>query len=69
MSPGYPDPAQLHPMAGQPRVVLLRPLVTSPLIEVGEYTYYDDPDDATVSCTLPGRGLIAQLCPAATKHR
>ena len=24
----------------------LRPLVTDPRIEVGEYTYYDDPDDA-----------------------
>jgi virginiamycin A acetyltransferase len=31
-------------MPDQPRVVLLKPLVTSPLIEVGEYTYYDDPD-------------------------
>ncbi|MYW20801.1 antibiotic acetyltransferase, partial [Streptomyces sp. SID2955] len=41
------DPTVLHPMPGQPRVVLLRPLVTSPLIEVGEYSYYDDPDDAT----------------------
>lgn len=24
------DPSVLHPMPGQPRVVLLRPLVTSP---------------------------------------
>jgi virginiamycin A acetyltransferase len=29
----------LHPVAGQDRVVLLRPLVTDPRIEVGEYTY------------------------------
>lgn len=41
------DPTVLHPMRGQPRVVQLRPLLTSPLIEVGEYSYYDDPDDAT----------------------
>ena len=41
------DPTVLHPMPGQPRVVLLKPLVTSPLIEVGEYSYYDDPDDPT----------------------
>jgi hypothetical protein len=37
------DPAVVHPMPGQPRVVLLKPLVTSPLIEVGEFSYYDDP--------------------------
>ena len=41
------DPSVLHPMPDQPRVVLLQPLVTSPLIEVGEFSYYDDPDDPT----------------------
>lgn len=41
------DPTVLHPFPEQPRVVLLKPLVTSPLIEVGEYSYYDDPDDPT----------------------
>ncbi|MDL4814039.1 integrase core domain-containing protein [Actinomadura opuntiae] len=41
------DPTVVHPMPGQPRVVLLKPLVTSPLIEVGEFSYYDDPDDPT----------------------
>jgi virginiamycin A acetyltransferase len=40
-----PDPMVLHPIPDQPRVVLLKPLVQSPLIEVGEYSYYDDPDD------------------------
>ncbi|MFB9660516.1 CatB-related O-acetyltransferase [Glycomyces mayteni] len=34
-------------MAGQPRVVFLKPLVASEKIEIGEYTYYDDPDAAT----------------------
>ncbi len=42
-----PDPTAVHPMPDQPRVVLLKPLVTSPLIEVGEFTYYDDPGDPT----------------------
>lgn len=42
-----PDPMQVHPIQGQERVVLLKPLVKSPLIEVGEYTYYDDPERAT----------------------
>ncbi|MGW6059316.1 CatB-related O-acetyltransferase [Streptomyces sp. NPDC055189] len=41
------DPTVLHPFPDQPRVVLLKPLVKSPLIEVGEFSYYDDPDDAT----------------------
>ena len=45
--PVPPDPTVLHPMPDQPRVVLLKPLVTSPLIEVGEYSYYDDPDEPT----------------------
>ncbi|MEV1024739.1 CatB-related O-acetyltransferase [Streptomyces sp. NPDC050264] len=47
MSPTLPDPTALHPMPGQERVVLLKPLITSELIEVGEFTYYDDPDAPT----------------------
>jgi virginiamycin A acetyltransferase len=42
-----PDPMQVHPIEGQERVVLLKPLVKSPLIEVGDYSYYDDPEHAT----------------------
>ncbi|GHJ06983.1 hypothetical protein TPA0907_13500 [Micromonospora humidisoli] len=42
-----PDPTAPHPMATQPRVVFLKPPVTSPGIVVGKYTYYDDPDDPT----------------------
>ncbi|MDG4820823.1 CatB-related O-acetyltransferase [Asanoa sp. WMMD1127] len=34
-------------MAGHPRVVFLKTLVTSPKITIGDYTYYDDPEDAT----------------------
>ncbi len=41
------DPTVLHPIPGQTRVVLLKPLVTSPLIEVGDFTYYDDPEHPT----------------------
>jgi virginiamycin A acetyltransferase len=44
---GIPDPSVLHPLPGQERVVLLRPLIDNPKIEVGEFSYYDDPDDAT----------------------
>jgi len=42
-----PDPMTLHPVAGQRRVVFLKPLVSNPNIIVGEYSYYDDPDDPT----------------------
>src|SRR3954470_6456844 len=38
-----PDPDAVHPVAGTNGVVFLRPLITVPAIEVGEYTYYDDP--------------------------
>ena len=39
-----PDPMNPHPMAGFPQVGFLKPLVKSPMIEVGDYTYYDDPE-------------------------
>jgi len=42
-----PDPLTVHPLPAHERVVFLKPLVTSPKIVVGEYTYYDDPDDPT----------------------
>jgi virginiamycin A acetyltransferase len=38
-----PDPTTVHPVAGQDRVVFLKPLIRSPSISVGDYTYYDDP--------------------------
>ncbi|AHH97648.1 hypothetical protein KALB_4286 [Kutzneria albida DSM 43870] len=47
MSPVPADATVLHPMPGQDRLVLLKPLITSELIEVGEYSYYDDPEHAT----------------------
>ncbi|MFO0851218.1 MAG: Vat family streptogramin A O-acetyltransferase [Gemmataceae bacterium] len=39
-----PSPDDPHPMTGFPQVGFLKPLVKNPLIQVGEYTYYDDPD-------------------------
>jgi virginiamycin A acetyltransferase len=38
-----PDPALLHPMPDHPRVMFVRNLVDLPNVEIGEYTYYDDP--------------------------
>lgn len=39
-----PDPASTHPLMGFSQVGFLRNLVANPQIEIGDYTYYDDPD-------------------------
>jgi hypothetical protein len=52
------DPAVVHPMPGQPRVVLLKPLVTSPLIEVGEFSYYDGPQKVGLHREATSRGVV-----------
>jgi len=39
-----PKPELKHPIAMHQRVSFLKPLVDAPNIEIGEYTYYDDPD-------------------------
>lgn len=63
----------MHPIPGQPRVVLLKPLVSSPLIDIGEYTYYDDPEFAEQFATRnvlhhygPDRLVIGKFCALAT---
>ncbi|MFE9560809.1 CatB-related O-acetyltransferase [Streptomyces sp. NPDC006487] len=70
------DPTVLHPFPDQPRVVLLKPLVTSPLIEAGEYSYYDDPDDPTAFETRnvlyhygPEKLVIGKFCALGTGVR
>jgi virginiamycin A acetyltransferase len=67
---------QLHPVPGQERVVFLKPLVTDPRIEVGDYTYYDDPDDpqaferdAFLYGYGPERLVIGRYCAIASKVR
>lgn len=71
-----PDPSNLHPVAGQPRVVLLKPLISSPLVEVGEFTYYDDPEFAEDFAERnilyhygPERLVIGRFCSLATGVR
>ena len=63
---------RLHPIEGQDRVVLLKPLITSPLIEVGEYSYYDDPEHSLEFQTRnvthhygPDRLIIGSFCAIA----
>ncbi|MEC5318659.1 Vat family streptogramin A O-acetyltransferase [Brenneria populi subsp. brevivirga] len=41
-----PDPRSKHPMAGFPQVCFIKNTVHSPNIDIGDYTYYDDPDGA-----------------------
>ncbi|MYR88908.1 antibiotic acetyltransferase, partial [Streptomyces sp. SID685] len=69
MPPVPADPTVVHPMPEQPRVVLLKPLITSPLIEVGDFSYYDDPDDPTAFETRnvlyhygPEKLVIGKFC-------
>lgn len=37
-----PDPERPYPLEGYPHLVFLKHFITSPLIEVGDYTYYED---------------------------
>ena len=39
------NPELLYPLPGHPRMVFLKNAITAPNIIVGDYTYYDDPDD------------------------
>lgn len=41
-----PNPACKHPMAGFPQVCYIKNTVTNPNIVIGDYTYYDDPEDS-----------------------
>lgn len=41
-----PSPDEKHPMTGFPQVCFIRNTVTNPNILVGEYTYYDDPENS-----------------------
>lgn len=41
-----PSPMNKHPMDGFPQVCFIKNTATSPNIIVGDYTYYDDPEDS-----------------------
>lgn len=41
-----PSPHEKHPMAGFPQVCFIKNTVTNPNILIGDYTYYDDPEDS-----------------------
>ncbi|RLQ87072.1 CatB-related O-acetyltransferase [Notoacmeibacter ruber] len=41
-----PSPETLYPLPGFPQAIFLKNFITRPNIEVGDYSYYDDPDGA-----------------------
>jgi virginiamycin A acetyltransferase len=74
--PDIPDPDTLHPVAKHPRVVFLKAVVTAPNIEVGDYSYYDDPGDPTaferenvLYAYGPEKLVIGRYCALATGVR
>jgi virginiamycin A acetyltransferase len=73
-----PDPNTSYPVPGHPRVGFLKPLIDRPNIEIGEYTYYDDPEGPekfTEKCVLyhypfiGDRLVIGKYCAIATGVR
>ena len=42
----YPDPNNPHPMEGFPQICFIKNTVSNPNIIIGDYTYYDDPEDS-----------------------
>lgn len=40
------DPTNKHPLQGFPQVCFIRNTVDNPNIIIGDYTYYDDPEDS-----------------------
>ena len=40
------DPNTKHPMEGFPQVCFIKNTISNPNIVVGDYTYYDDPEDS-----------------------
>lgn len=41
-----PDPRNPHPMSGYPQICYIRNTIANPQIQVGDYTYYDDPENS-----------------------
>ena len=46
MKVSFPDPKQIFPLPIFDRVCFIKNTVKNPNIEIGEYTYFDDPDDS-----------------------
>lgn len=44
MKPQCPSPQKVHPIDGVEQICYIKNSVKNPYIEIGDYTYYDDPD-------------------------
>ncbi|WP_293775770.1 Vat family streptogramin A O-acetyltransferase [uncultured Oxalicibacterium sp.] len=72
-----PDLSNKHPLPGFPQVSYIRNIINNPNIEIGEYTYYDDPNGAenferNVLYHYPFIGdklIIGKFCAIATGVR
>jgi len=73
----YPDPSVLYPMEGIKRTVFLKNIIKNPQIIVGDYTYYDDPEDIYnfeknvlyLFAFIQDKLLIGKFCQIATGVR
>ena len=70
-----PDPSIIHPLPEFERIAFLKPLIDAPNVEIGEFTYYDDPEGAErflEKCVryhypfLGDRLVIGRFCALAT---
>jgi virginiamycin A acetyltransferase len=72
-APSGPDPNCPHPIVDQQRVCFLKSVIKSPLIVVGDYSYYDDPIDPegfernVLYHYGPDRLIIGKFCAIATQ--
>lgn len=73
-----PDPSSIHPVPAHQRIVFLKPLISDPRIEIGDYTYYDDPENALLFASrnvlhhydfLGDKLRIGRFCAIATGAR
>ena len=73
-----PDKAAVHPVPQHQRIVFLKNAVTDPKIEIGDYTYYDDPENALLFASrnvlhhydfLGDKLRIGRFCALATGVR
>ncbi len=75
--PMHPDPNTLYPIPGVTRVCYLKNIITKPQIVVGDYTYYDDPEDVYnfekniqyLYDFVPEKIIIGKFCQIATGIR
>ncbi|MEP0916781.1 Vat family streptogramin A O-acetyltransferase [Leptolyngbya sp. DQ-M1] len=69
------DPKDKHPMKGFPQICFIQNTVSNPNIIIGDYTYYDDPEDSenferNVLYHFPFIGdrlIIGKFCALATE--